>query len=193
LGSLEVGVRVKSIPEASNFNYVEIGYVQQKIYILGGDVDFNGFELSGSYEINDDVFVTARYADVSLDEDIPGLKADVDGYALGVGYVFGSNRTATVFGELSYVDQSAKASDSITGMSAKTDADGIGAVFGVRMNTSERSELNFGLSYVDFDEGGASVGYIEFVFEFVEGFSGALNFASSDGDPSAGFGVRYSY
>mgnify|MGYP000114215377 FL=1 len=181
------------LAEASNFNYVEIDYLQQKIDILGGDVDFNGFELSGSYEVNDEVFVSARYADVSLDEDVPGLKADVDGYALGVGYIFGSNSTATVFGELSYVDQSAKASDGLTGTSAKADADGISAGFGVRMNTSERTELNFGLSYVDFDEGGASLGYVEFVFEFVEDFSGTLNFASSEGDTSAGFGVRYSY
>ena len=181
------------LAEASNFNYVEVDYIQQKVDILGVDIDFDGFELSGSYEVNDDVFVSARYASVSLDEDIPGVKADVDGYALGVGYVFGSNSTATVFGELGYVDRSAKASDSITGMSAKTDGDGISAGLGVRMNTSERSELNFGLSYFDFDEGGASVGYVEFVFEFVKDFSGTLNFSSSDGDTTAGFGVRYSY
>ena len=183
------------IAEASDFNFVEVAYSKSKIKVAGDDVDLDGFGVKGSYKVNDAVFVSATYDEIALDESIPGVSFDGDAYSVGVGYIFDSNDTATVFGEFAYIDGSATATVTTTvgGIKLTDDEDGYSVGFGVRTNTSYRSELNFGVYYVDFDVDSDVGGYVEFVFEFFENVSGVASVSRVGEITSTGFGVRYSY
>lgn len=184
-----------SLADAADFRYIEAAYITQDIAIdVGGseeDFDFDGYGIAGKFQFYENFYASASYADVSLDDDIPGLDLDSDAYSIGIGYIFGLNEYGSFFGEIAYVD--ASASISYGGLSADADENGYGVEAGFRMNTTERSQLNFGVSYVDIDVSDGTTVYAELIYEFLPRISGVASYGNTSGDNSIAVGARFSF
>lgn len=185
------------LADAANFTKIEASYIEQSIEILSEDIDFNGFEVNGSYQFYDNFFFKGRYRDISLDDDLPGIDADGDFYAAGIGYIFGANEAGSFWGSISYASGSYDISADIDDDGSDdtfldSDESGYMAEVGFRMNTSERSELNLSFAHIDLDAWDDNMVTGEFVFDFTENFSGIATLSYISGDPTYGVGVRYS-
>lgn len=177
--------------DAANFRYIDVGYVQQNVDVDGvdGGIDFDGYGIGGKYQFYENFYATASYADVSLDENIPGLDVDLDAYSIGLGYVFGQNEKGSFFGEASYVDASGSASGG--GITVDAEADGYGIEAGFRMNTSERSELNFSLVYTDTDIDDDFSFFAEALYDFFQDVSGVVQYSRGSDTYVVSVGVRF--
>jgi hypothetical protein len=112
------------------------------------DVDGDGFELAGSYELNDKFHIFGEWQDQSLDFGI-----DVRSLEVGGGYTHSFSSTLDFVGTLSYVDAEVKLG------SQTADDDGLAVGGGVRARVAESFELDARLTLVDFDESGSDTGY----------------------------------
>jgi len=110
-------------------------------------VDGDGFEIGGSYELNDRIHVFGEWQDQSLDFGIDGRSLE-----LGAGLTHGFSDTLDFVGTLSYVDAEVKAGN------FTADDDGLALGGGIRTLVGESFEVDAGLKYVDFDESGSDTG-----------------------------------
>ena len=110
-------------------------------------VDGDGFEIAGSYELNDRIHVFGAWQDQSLDFGIDGRSLE-----LGAGLTHGFSDTLDFVGTLSYVDAEVKAGN------VTADDDGLALGGGIRTLVGESFQIDAGLKYVDFDESGSDTG-----------------------------------
>ena len=183
--------------DASDYNYVQAAYVSADNDIVSG-VDFDGFAIEGSYQFYQDFYGTVRYVDVSDDGDVAGLSASADQLNVGIGYIFGSNTTASFYGEFNYIDVSASASSG--GISASASDDGYGFGAGFRLNTSSRSELHLGVLHEEVGSLDAETTLVgEFVFDFFPSandgiaVSGLFGYNNASAGDLVYFGARVTF
>ena len=176
-----------ALADASDYNYVEAGYLTSE----SGGLDLDGFGIGGSFQFYDNFYLTLRYADNTLDSNIPGADADGEQLEAGVGYIFGENDRGTFFGEISYFDASVSVSGS--GVIANEDADGFGVGFGFRGNVGERGEFKLSLTRVEVDTVSDNVVSAQIVYDFFPKVSGVVELESASGDNAMLFGVRYTF
>jgi hypothetical protein len=111
------------------------------------DVDGDGFELAGAYELNDQIHLFGEWQDQSLDFGIDGRSLE-----LGAGYTHDFSSTLDFIGTLSYVDAELKLG------SQTADDDGLALGGGIRTLVGDSFQIDAGLKYVDFDESGSDTG-----------------------------------
>jgi lipopolysaccharide assembly outer membrane protein LptD (OstA) len=152
-----------------DYNYLQLEYTNIELDDIS--VDGDGFGLSGSYAINPDWHVFAGYQSAGLD-----FGVDATFLAAGIGYNTELSPVVDAYARLSYqyVDLDAPGVGSF-------DDNGLGFDVGLRFAASQDLELNAGIDYVDFGDGGDDTGfYAGALWKFTDAF--ALGLGGSWGD-----------
>jgi predicted porin len=127
-----------SMAASPSFNYVEGGYVTD----LNSDLDFDGWEIKGSFELNNDLYMLGSYQ--RLNTDIGFIDVDANIFSAGLGYKVALTHETALFTELEYInvniDAKNFASDSENGYQF-----GVGA----RTMVSDALELKAAAYYQD--------------------------------------------
>jgi hypothetical protein len=125
-----------------NYTNFEIDYLD-----LDADsgVNGDGFEIGGSWELNDQFHLFGSWADQSYDGGADGETLEV-----GAGWSHGFSDTLDFVGTLSLVDAEVESFSD----------DGLALGGGIRSRLGESFELDAGLKYVDLDESGSDTGII---------------------------------
>jgi len=129
-----------SSPLLADMNYtnLELSFIDVD---LGRNVDGNGFEVSGAYEFNDNLFLFGEWQDQNLDFGVDGRQLE-----FGAGLVRGINDKLDFVGTLSYLDTELKAGGVTAG------DDGLAISGGIRALVTDAVQLDASLKYIDFDD-----------------------------------------
>ena len=151
LGMVLVLFAVPAFAADLNYNYVEFGY--QRVDVDGASEDADGFGIAGSFEVGENWFVAASYAQAEWEE--AGFDLDYDTLSVGLGYHVGISDNVDFYGSLSWLRVDA----SIGGLGS-ADEDGYGATIGLRGMVGDNVELSGHLGYADLGDGadGTTVG-----------------------------------
>ena len=155
--------------EGFDYNYLQLEYTNIEFDDIS--VDGDGFGLSGSYAINPDWHVFAGYGAAGLDFDV-----DATTIAAGIGYNTELSPVVDAYARLSYqyVELDAPGLGSV-------DDSGIGFGVGLRFAASQDLELNAGIEYVDFGDGGDDTGFgLGALWKFTDAFALGLGGSWSD-------------
>ena len=127
-----------------NYTNLEVNYLDLD---GSGGASGDGFEIGGSWELNDQFHLFGSWQDQSYDGGYDG-----DMIELGGGWNHAFSDTLDFVGTLSYVDAELEAG----GITASDDGLAIGG--GIRSRLGDSFEIEAGLKYVDFDESGSDTG-----------------------------------
>jgi len=116
-----------------NFNYVEGGYTKLDFDNVNFEPD--GFKVSGSASVSNNLFLNGSYTDASDGVDYNHL-------SLGLGYRVAAASNTDVYGIVSYEEMEL----------GNFDNNGYGLTAGVRSFITPNIELDGGLSYIDIDK-----------------------------------------
>jgi hypothetical protein len=95
-----------ALAETPSFNFFQAGYVDVEIdFGEGFDVDGDGFDVGGAFEIGDNFFGFAIYRDIGLDFGI-----DVSTLQIGFGYHTGLSDNTSFFFRAGYAEADASLS-----------------------------------------------------------------------------------
>jgi len=155
--------------EGFDYNYFELGYGILEFDDI--DVDGDGFGLAGSYAINPDIHVFAAYEDAGLD-----FGVDATQFAAGIGYNTELSPTVDAVARLSYQ----YAEIDVPGFGS-VDDNGFGLGVGLRFAASDVLELDAGIDYVDFGDGGDDTSFgVGGLYSFSDAFDLGLSGSWSD-------------
>ena len=163
-----------------NYNSVTATYGQIDFDDLSG-VDTDLFGIEGSFAVSESFHVFAGYGVGEIEDNVSSV--DMDQWNVGLGYNTSlSDRVDLVVGlSYEYIELSAANQISI-------DDNGIGLSVGLRMAATEKLEVDAGISYVDFSDGGDNTAFGGGVlYNFTESF--ALGASVSFDDDATGYNV----
>jgi hypothetical protein len=129
-----------------NYTNLEVNYLDLEVGD-GADINGDGFEFGGSWELNDQFHLFGSWQEQSLDFGIDGRTMEFGG-----GWNHGFTDTLDFVGTLSYVD--AELEDDFNTVSD----DGLALGGGIRSRLGDSFEVDASLKYVDFDESGSDTG-----------------------------------
>lgn len=165
-----------------NYTFVEVSLADIEVDQGPFDVDGDGFEIAGSYELNDQFFVFGKWQDQDLDFGIDGRTIEFGG-----AYVHSFSDKLDLIGQLSYIDSELKAGN------ATLDDDGLGLGAGIRARVNDAVQLEAGLKYVDFD-GGSDTGFtFGGRYYFNENLAVGASAEFNDNADTLRVGVRYEF
>lgn len=116
-----------------DFNYVEGGYTKQDY--SKSNVEPDGFKISASALVSQNIFINGAYTDTS-----DGI--DINHLSLGLGYRVPAASNTDVYGVVSYEEAER----------GNFDEKGYGLTAGVRSFVTSNIELDGGLSYIDINK-----------------------------------------
>jgi long-subunit fatty acid transport protein len=155
--------------EDFDYNYFSLGYGTTEFDNV--NVDGDGFNVGGSYAINQSYHVFADYGSANLDGNI-----DATEFGAGIGWHTSLTDAVDLVAGLSYeyVELDAPAVTAI-------DDSGFGLGVGLRFAASEMLELNAGINYVDLSDSGNDTGFsVGGLYDLTESFSVGLGGSWSD-------------
>jgi len=173
---------------APSWDLVQISYASLEID-EADELDFTGFNLSGSKLINENVFVLASYT--ALSDSYEGVDLNVDTYAIGVGYRYGLNNTTDIYGSVSFQGAELKASDN--GESDSIDDTGYGLAVGIRSMVTDQVELSAAISYVSIDSESDTAFSAAAFYNINDQFSVGAGFSTSSDASGYNLTARYSF
>lgn len=163
--------------EGLDYSYVQGSYSQVEFDDI--DVDGDGFGISGSFAIGSSFAIIAGYETGDLDFDV-----ETTGFEIGGLYHAPLSDNVDFVTTLSYVS----VEFDVPGFGSADD-DGFGVGAGLRAMASPKVELNGGISYVDFSDGGDDTTFGGgFRYHFTEAFSAGLS--GSWGDDASSYGIN---
>jgi len=112
------------------------------------NVDGDGFEIGGSFELNDKFFLLGKWQEQNLDFGVDGRALE-----LGAGLHHPLNETLDFVATLSYIDAEVEVGN------FSADDDGLGVGAGIRARVAESFEIDAGLKLIDFDDSGSETGF----------------------------------
>lgn len=167
---------------AEGFDYTFIQATYGHIDFSDIDADGDGFGISGSFAIADEFHLFAGYQLVGLDFDV-----DASEFDLGIGFNTPISDKIDVIAQLAYV----RAEVDAPILGSVTD-DGYGIGLGLRTAPSESVELNVGVNYVDFGDGGDDTALgAGVLYNFTDTFSVGLSGSWSDNTSALQIGGRF--
>lgn len=177
LASLSLGAQAANF----NYNYGQIGYET-------GDVE--GLALTGSFDINKDMFVLGRFIDGDFDE--AGVDADYSEYSIGAGYHMPVNQQTDAVFTLSF--HSAEVDVTLPfGLGTASDDD-TGVLFsaGIRHMLNQQIELAGNIFHTTVFDGDTGF-YGEVRYNINNKMSAGLNYTSSDAVDGLGINFRMGF
>ena len=155
--------------EGFDYNYFSIGYGTMEFDNV--NVDGDGFNVGGSFAINQSYHVFAGYSTADLDAGV-----DATEFGAGIGWHTSLTDAVDLVAGLSYeyVELDAPAVSGI-------DDSGFGLGIGLRFAASEMLELNAGIDYVDLSDSGDDTGFsVGGLYDLTDAFSIGLGGSWSD-------------
>ncbi len=171
LGSVMLALApLAALADDMSYSYVDLAYVETDIDGFGASAD--GFALRGSVGFAENFFVSALYADQSIDV------FDIESIAVGVGGHYGINDSLDLVGSASYTEVD------LSGPGINGSDDGYQVNFGARGQVGDAVELEGGVLYQDLSDGGDSTSlYVGGRFHFNKTW--ALGAEYMDGDDAS--------
>ena len=159
-----------AMAEDMSYSYVDAAYVDTDV---DGASSADGFGLRGSVGFAENYFVFGEYTDQSAGG------ADLTTYGVGLGGHYGIAENLDLVGRLGWIKAEIDA-----GFFGEADDDGYLLDFGLRGRVGDAVELEGGVRYTDFSEGGDSTGlFVGGRFHFNETW--ALGAEYQDGDETS--------
>ena len=186
LASIFGALSLNAFAASPSYDFVKAGYVQADIEDAG-DFEPSGFQIQGFKSLNENVYLTGRYGQLS--EDVSGVDIDLDYVSAGVGYRYGLTQNTDFFGEVTYEYVNLDIElDSISG----EDDNGYGITAGIRSMLSEQFELRGAIRYIDIedDETAFEIGADYF---FTPQFSFGATYVIADDVDLLGVSARYTF
>lgn len=186
LASIFGALSLNAFAASPSYDFVKAGYVQADIEDAG-DFEPTGFQIQGFKSLNENVYLTGRYGQLS--EDVSGVDIDLDYVSAGVGYRYGLTQNTDFFGEVTYEYVNLDIElDSISG----EDDNGYGITAGIRSMLSEQFELRGAIRYIDIedDETAFEIGADYF---FTPQFSFGATYVIADDVDLLGVSARYTF
>ena len=186
LASIFGALSLNAFAASPSYDFVKAGYVQADIE-NAGDFEPTGFQIQGFKSLNENVYLTGRYGQLS--EDVSGVDIDLDYVSAGVGYRYGLTQNTDFFGEVTYEYVNLDIElDSISG----EDDNGYGITAGIRSMLSEQFELRGAIRYIDIgdDETAFEIGADYF---FTPQFSFGATYVIADDVDLLGVSARYTF
>lgn len=165
-----------------DYNYFEFAYSDIEFDDI--DVDGDSLGIGASYALNEDFHVFAAYQSADLD-----FSVDSTAFGVGVGYHTSVSPVVDLLASVSYqfveVD--------VPGF-GDSDDDGFELGVGLRFAANEQFELNAGISYVDFGDGGDDTALsVAGLYDFTDAFTMGLGGSFSDDVTSISLIARLYY
>jgi hypothetical protein len=126
------------------YNYLQVSYGAVSFDDSIVDVDGDGLGISGSYGFHPDFYFAGDYQTADMD-----FGVDLNILEIAVGYHTPLSDQLDLTAQLGYVDAEVEAAGF-----GSADDDGLMIGAGVRGALSDSVELNGGIDYIDFDQGG---------------------------------------
>ncbi len=176
-----------ALADASNFNYVQGGYLTGAI----GGVDVHGWGVEGNVQLNERTFLRGTFNRLNLDENIPNFRFDSEGHSFGAGFIFGQNPTASVYGTLSYVEIKDRFRFNLDRFTDRYTGYDLG--LGARINLTPEAELKLAVNHTDLgrDGGDQTVPSVELVYKFTNQIAGVAGYSRKSSDDMLGLGFRF--
>ncbi|OFE11100.1 hypothetical protein PHACT_14685 [Pseudohongiella acticola] len=177
-----------ALADASDYSYIEGAYLQGEI----SEVEVDGFGVEASLEFIDRFLAVASFTD--LDQDDDGIGADLEGdiTSVGLGFIFGRNETASVYGTVSHIEYDVRGR--LGAFVFGDDSEGAQFELGARMNLSPEAELYVAAKHTDLgeDDGDTALD-AGLVYQFLPALSGMLTYSRNDDDDIMGLGLRLNF
>ena len=142
LGSVMLALApLAALADDMSYSYVDLAYVETDIDGLGPSAD--GFGVRGSIGFAENWFVFAEYSSQSVAD------VDIDDIAVGIGGHYGLTESLDLVGRLGWMQVDLSAPGGL-----EADDDGYLADLGFRGRIGDSVELEGGLRYTDFSDGG---------------------------------------
>lgn len=171
--------------EGLSYSYLDAAYINTDIDRFDEDVD--GFALRGSYELTNNVFVFAGYADQSTS--VAGFDIDLQTYNLGLGYAWPLGKALDVYGKVGYVSAEVDAQGF-----GDADDDGYSLAVGLRGRAVEQLELEGAVNYVDLSDSGDDTTLdLGARWYFTPQFAFGVEGSFGDDANTYGLGVRWNF
>ena len=171
--------------EGFSYSYLDAAYVNTDIDQFDEDVD--GFALRGSYELTNNVFVFAGYADQGTS--VAGFDIDLQTYNLGLGYAWPLGKALDVYGKMGYVSAEVDAQGF-----GDADDDGYSLAVGLRGRAVEQLELEGAVNYVDLSDSGDDTTLdLGARWYFTPQFAFGVEGSFGDDANTYGLGVRWNF
>ena len=185
-GGAVAGLSQQAAADAADYNYLQAQYINGDVM----DIDVDGWQVDGSFRLGRSVFVAGRYFDAELNQDFPG-QLDYDSGTISLGYIFGGNETATVYGTVGARQDRVR----FGGAGASRDSEeGLDLGLGARLNLSREAELKVAVNYVDLgDNIEMTIPSAELVYSFTPNLAGVLNYEQEDDFSKVGLGLRFNF
>ena len=168
--------------DSLNYNFWQLAYVAADVDGVSPKVD--GWGVGGSYEVTDEIFLTASYID--LNATVDGFDVDEQDMALSLGYAYPVAANTDVIGRVGYV----RAEIDIDGLGDASD-DGYSVGVGVRNRPLDSIELEANVQYVDLQDAGDSTSFgIGAYWYFTPQVAFAVSGAFGDDVDSYTIGIR---
>jgi hypothetical protein len=129
----------KSARSGFDYNFAELSYDKHDVDLdRPGNIDGDGFTLSGSVKLSDEWHLYASDSSANLDFGI-----NLDTWTLGLGYSHSLKPNIDLYGRVLYIDSAAD-------LGATTSHDnGLGLQFRVRGRVNDKVEVEGGIQYID--------------------------------------------
>lgn len=147
LGSVLCSLAPSAVLADLRYNAFDANFVDIEIDSGRTNVDGDGIELGGSYELNDKFFLLGRWQDQDLDFGIDGRVLEI-----GAGLHHPLSETMDFVGTLSYLDTELDAGN------LSADDSGLAIGGGIRARVAEAVEIDASLKLIDFDDSGSDTG-----------------------------------
>jgi len=157
LAVIILAVPVRAISQEFNYDFIEGTYSSSTVDTGFGDIDGNGFSVSGSFSISPNVAFAAGFGTESYDRFL-GVDLDANSTVFGITGHSSSGSKTDIFGSFSVLMGEIEASDGFTTIS--DDDTGNIIEFGIRHMVTDTVELTVGFSRTDiFDDTGNQTGF----------------------------------
>jgi hypothetical protein len=166
-----------------SYSYAELAYDESDFDLGGGgDIDGDGFTLSGSFEINEDWHAYASYGMADLDAGI-----DVDTLSIGAGYRYPLRDDTDIYGRVLYISSDVDFTGPGDG-----DEDGLGLQVRIRHRVSDEFEVEGGIQHVDVFDSDTSLQAMA-RYHFNESLSVGIGLTFAGDTDTFGVNARYSF
>ncbi len=170
---------------APAWDFVQGSYITTDFDESDFEYEPDGFAISASKLVTDDVFVTGEYS--QQNDDILGIEVDLDMLTLGLGYRYAISNTTDLFGIVSYEKVE------ISGSGESEDEDGYGLTAGARSMVTDNVELRGAIKFIDTDRGSDTSFLVGADYFFSPAFAVGVSYETSDDLSTLGLNARYNF
>jgi predicted porin len=176
LATLVSSFSLTAIAETPSFNFLEIG--QTQLGVSNSAEKSNGFELDFNFELNDDFYLSADHASVSVGND------DSKVTNIGIGFKSDVSNSSTFYSQIDWTKLTENDG---------YDEDGYRLSIGIRSMFTKQLELNAGYEYMDISADTENYYVVGAAYNFNDDFSVYSDYKYASEIDQLSLGVRFNF